>query len=66
MVPGVIVVLDDLPLTPSGKVARRKLPVPDYTEVARLYVPPRTPAEEALVQIWADVLGVAQVGAHRR
>jgi len=64
MVPSAFMKLDRLPLTPSGKIARRKLPVPDYTEVAKLYVPPRTPTEEALVQIWADVLGVPQVGIH--
>jgi len=62
MVPSAFMVLDSLPLTPSGKVARRKLPVPDYADVAQAYVAPRSPVEEALVQIWAEVLGVPQVG----
>ena len=39
-------------------------PVPDYADGAQGYVAPRTPFEEALVQIWADVLGVPQVGTH--
>ncbi|MCP4927635.1 MAG: amino acid adenylation domain-containing protein [Gammaproteobacteria bacterium] len=64
MMPSAFMILKKMPLTPSGKVARRKLPVPDYTEVAQLYVAPRTPAEEALVQIWSDVLNVPQIGIH--
>ena len=64
MVPSVILILDALPLTPSGKVARRSLPVPDYADAAQAYVAPRTPVEEALVQIWADILNVSQVGIH--
>ncbi len=64
MVPSVIVVLDALPLTPSGKVARRSLPVPDYADAAHAYIAPRTPIEDALVQIWAEVLGVQQVGVY--
>ena len=64
MVPSAFVVLENMPLTPSGKIARRKLPVPDYADAAQAYVSPRTPVEEALVQIWADVLGVSQIGIH--
>ncbi|MDP6151442.1 MAG: amino acid adenylation domain-containing protein [Gammaproteobacteria bacterium] len=64
MVPSAFVSLDSMPLTPSGKVARRKLPVPDYADSAQIYVAPRTPVEEALVQIWSDVLDVSQVGIH--
>jgi len=64
MVPSALLVLDILPLTPSGKVARKKLPVPDYADAAQAYVAPRTPVEEALVQIWSEVLGVTQVGIH--
>jgi amino acid adenylation domain-containing protein len=64
MVPSIIVALDALPLTPSGKLARRALPVPDYADAAQTYVAPRTPVEEALTQIWAEVLGVDTVGIH--
>jgi amino acid adenylation domain-containing protein len=64
MVPGAFLVLDTLPLTPSGKVARRKLPAPDYADAAAAYVAPRSPVEEVLARIWAEVLGVPQVGVH--
>ena len=64
MVPSIIVALDELPLTPSGKLARRSLPVPDYADSAQQYVAPRNPTEEALAAIWAEVLGVATVGIH--
>ncbi|WP_052422677.1 non-ribosomal peptide synthetase [Nonomuraea candida] len=62
MVPAAFVVLDRLPLTPHGKVDRRALPEPVQDEAARSYVAPRTPAEEAMAAIWAEVLGVERVG----
>ena len=64
MVPSAFVVLERLPLTPSGKVARRLLPVPDYADTVQAYVAPRTPVEDALAQIWAAVLNRPQVGIH--
>jgi len=67
MVPSVIVVLAEMPLTPSGKVARRRLPVPEYSdEDATPYVAPRNDTETALVELWADVLGLESnaVGIH--
>ena len=65
MVPSAFVVLERLPLTPSGKVARRLLPVPDYADTVQAYVAPRTPVEDTLVQIWAAVLNRA-AGRHPR
>ncbi|HEX8273805.1 MAG TPA: non-ribosomal peptide synthetase, partial [Longimicrobiaceae bacterium] len=62
MVPAAIVVLDAMPLTASGKLDRRALPAPDAAAPAAAYVAPRTPAEEVLAGIWADVLGVERVG----
>ena len=45
-------------------MARRKLPAPDYADAAAAYVAPRSPVEEVLAGIWAEVLGVPQVGVH--
>jgi amino acid adenylation domain-containing protein/HAD superfamily phosphatase (TIGR01681 family) len=66
MVPSAFVWLDQLPLTAHGKVDRRALPAPDWTQPEQIaaYVAPRTPVEEVLVGLWAEVLGVAAVGIH--
>ena len=66
MVPAAFVFLDALPLLPNGKVNRRALPEPDFSrpERASEYVPPATPAEEALAAIWSDLLGVEKIGVH--
>jgi amino acid adenylation domain-containing protein len=64
MVPGAILILDSLPLTPHGKVDRRALPAPDYAQLAlaQPFTAPRTPVEETLAAIWAGVLGLERVG----
>jgi amino acid adenylation domain-containing protein len=65
MIPSAIVALDELPLTPSGKVDRAALPAPDGAGGGREFVPPGTAAEAMLAGIWAEVLGLApeRVGA---
>src|SRR6266545_4164934 len=63
MIPSAYVWLDDLPLTPHGKVDRKALPAPDWAPAQR-YVAPRTKAEEALCHIWAQVLRIQRVGIH--
>ncbi|MFE2756327.1 amino acid adenylation domain-containing protein, partial [Actinosynnema sp. NPDC059335] len=63
MVPAAFVLLDELPLSRNGKVDRRALPDPEPTR-EREYVAPRTDAERAVADVWADVLGVDRVGAH--
>ncbi|WP_284740330.1 non-ribosomal peptide synthetase [Amycolatopsis sp. RTGN1] len=62
MVPSAFQVIDRLPLTPHGKVDRRALPAPATESADRPYLAPRTPAEETLASIWAEVLGVRRVG----
>ncbi|MEU5579215.1 non-ribosomal peptide synthase/polyketide synthase [Streptomyces huasconensis] len=62
LVPSSFTSLDALPLTTSGKLDRRALPAPENTAEEREFVAPRTPGEETLAGIWAEVLGVAQVG----
>ena len=64
MVPSAFVVLEALPLTVNGKVDRKALPAPEGRPAELEYVAPRTPVEEMLAQIWAEVLGVERVGIH--
>jgi len=66
MVPSAFMFLDALPLTPNGKVNRKALPVPNQSrpELEESYVAPRSPMEELLVNIWAEVLKVEKVGIH--
>ena len=59
-------VSDALPLTPNGKIDRKALPAPDQNrpELGELYVAPRTPVEEMIAEIWAEVLKLDKVGVH--
>lgn len=66
MAPSAFVVLDRLPLTPSGKIDRKALPAPDPAGLAsgdggRAL---RTPAEQLLGDVLAQVLGVERIGLH--
>jgi hypothetical protein len=64
MVPAAFVVLDELPLMPNGKIDRKKLASTKHAGGAEsLSMPPRTPTEAVIAAIWADVIGVDEVGA---
>nr|WP_234019709.1 non-ribosomal peptide synthetase [Streptomyces sp. CNS654] len=61
MVPSVVVAIADVPLTPNGKLDRTALPAPDLTDAGRGRAP-RTPHEEVLCGLFAEVLGTERVG----
>ncbi|MCZ7476254.1 non-ribosomal peptide synthetase [Micromonospora sp. WMMC273] len=63
MVPSVVTVLDQLPLTSGGKVDRAALPDP-VEPVDTDKVTPRTDIERLLAGIWSRVLGVSEIGIH--
>ena len=62
MVPAAVVVLDKLPLNSSSKLDRRALPTPDYAAGAGAFQAPTTTRERALCELFAQVLGIDQVG----
>jgi ubiquinone/menaquinone biosynthesis C-methylase UbiE/acyl carrier protein len=64
MSPAAIVLLNSLPLSPNGKVDRRALSsmLTDRAELGQAYVAPRSPVEERLARIWAQVLKIDRVG----
>ncbi|MEU7763198.1 phosphopantetheine-binding protein, partial [Micromonospora aurantiaca (nom. illeg.)] len=66
MVPAVVIVLDELPRTVGGKVDRDRLPDPAGYRAApgADTEPPRTPTEEAIADVWRQVLRVDRIGIH--
>ena len=64
MVPAAVVLLDKLPLTPSGKIHRRALPEPTFTRSAQDadFRPPQSDIERILGNLWQQVLGLDRVG----
>jgi amino acid adenylation domain-containing protein len=61
MVPSQLVMLERMPLTPNGKVDRAALPAPERVGMGGAEVAPRTPVEEMLASLWAELLGVERV-----
>jgi amino acid adenylation domain-containing protein len=66
MIPSAFVIVDGMPLTPSGKIDRRALRAPEQArpELETKFVAPRTAVENGLAKIWCDLLGLDQVGVH--
>ena len=66
MVAAIYVWLEALPLTPSGKVDRTALAVPEATrpELEQPYEAPRTAIEAKLARIWSEILNIGRIGIH--
>lgn len=66
MIPARFLLLDVLPRTPNGKVDRHALPIPDAQgdQPIAPYVAPQNAAQQTLVDIWGEVLGLERVGIH--
>lgn len=64
MIPAVLIQLNELPLTPGGKIDRKALPVPGDIRSLPGYIAPRNKVEQILAGIWQDVLDMEQVGIH--
>jgi thioesterase domain-containing protein len=62
MVPSSVVLLDEMPLTPNGKIDRRALPAPQSLESRVRDLHPRDEIELQLLHIWEGILGLEQVG----
>ncbi len=63
MIPTAFVQLAQMPLNPNGKLDRKALPAPEaLLRSTAEYIPPRTPTEVELAQIWSEVLGVQEIG----
>lgn len=64
MIPTLFIKLDQIPLSPAGKINRHALPRPDFSKVraSAPYVAPRTESEEKLAKIVREVLNIEQVG----
>jgi len=65
MVPSLFAVLDEIPLTPNGKVNRKALPAPvAHSRAPVERIAPRTDMERLVAAVWKDVLGIKDVGIH--
>ena len=63
MIPSAFVVMDHLPISANGKLDRNALPAPDISaQFAHQFVAPRTQNEKIIASLWAEALGLEQVG----
>lgn len=65
MIPTHIIQLEKMPLTLNGKVDRKALPEPNDIEDESQCVAPRDQLESKLVELWAEILGLKQIGINR-
>ncbi len=65
MIPADMVLLDDLPLNPNGKADRKALPAPSLQLQSEESEPPRTPVEQVVADVFAQILHMDRVGVHQ-
>jgi amino acid adenylation domain-containing protein len=66
MIPSHFHLLPEFPLTPNRKIDRKRLPEPNWPTMLRSdsYVAPSTPKQKQMAVIWADVLGIRNIGVN--
>src|SRR6185437_12211853 len=64
MVPQLWIELESIPLTPNGKTDRKALPDPELTDRTTEYTAPRNATEQALTDIWGELLGIEKVSIY--
>jgi tyrocidine synthetase-3 len=66
MIPAYFAVLEEIPLTASGKVDRKALPAPGIPDLGmdHEYIAPRNETEQKIAAIWSEALGVERIGIH--
>ena len=66
MIPSALVVMENFPLTPNGKVDRKALPAPDHLRpvLQNAFATPRTQTEQIVANVFSDVLGIDRVGTN--
>ena len=62
MIPAVFMMVDSIPLAPSGKIDRKALPSPNLALAKDDYLAPRNQREEMLITIWQEVLKIERIG----
>jgi acyl carrier protein len=64
MVPAAFKIIEQVPLTPNGKLDYRALPSPEEQKTAETFVPPQTETEKKIAAAWQEILGVEKVSVH--
>ncbi len=64
MIPSAFMILEEWPLTMTGKLARHNLPIPDMYSHVEPYVSPQTELEKQLTDIWSELFGIVEIGTH--
>jgi amino acid adenylation domain-containing protein len=66
MVPSIFVILDSMPLTPTGKINRHQLPLPaqNRSELSNVFVAPRTELEVFIANLWQEILDIKEIGIY--